>query len=88
MELKEIVKMAKEYFADLYSDRIYNNMILLEEVEPLDNDKWKITLGFYEENVAKPNILTVAMMQGNLKKTYKILYLDSNGKVEKIKNYD
>jgi len=88
MELKEIIEKAKAYFSELYADRIYNKIILLEEVEPLEGEKWKITLGFYEENIIKSNILSVSLMQGDLKKTYKILYLDKNGKVEKIKNYD
>lgn len=88
MELKEVIQEAKKYFLELYSDRIYNGIIQLEEVEPLDGKKWKITFGFFEESINKPNITALAMLQGDLKKTYKILFVTDDGKVEKIKNYD
>ena len=88
MDIKEIVKNAKEYFSEMFSDRIYDNIILLEEVELLADNKWKITLGFYEKKVNNQPFAGIAFLENNLTKAYKILFVDEKGKVEKIKNYD
>lgn len=87
MELKEIIKKAKEIALEVLSDRIYDKIVLLEEVESLDGGKWKITLGFYEKGVSRSNF-PAALLGDNLIKTYKVLFLDKDGNMEKIKNYD
>lgn len=88
MEIKEVVKKTKEYFLEMFSDRIYDNIVLLEEVESLEGDKWKITLGFYEARVDNSNLASITMIQGNLSKIYKVLFVNEYGQIKKVKNYD
>ena len=46
IDVKQAAKIAAEYFADLYADQKYSD-ILLEEVEYDEDDNvWRITLGY------------------------------------------
>lgn len=89
MELNGIIEEAKKQFKDILADRILSSDILLEEVEALENDEWRFTFSFFEES--RPDTISklmAPMFQSNMIKTYKVLYVDKNGKFKKIENYD
>jgi hypothetical protein len=95
METKELIEIAKEEFLETFSSRIKKESpILLEEIEFGNDGSCKITLSFFEEamtggdNYSYFNVLRKAGLQSNLVKVYKVVYLNKNGKVEKISDHD
>ena len=86
MDVKEAVKTAKEYLADLFEAEQITNVGLEEVVfEDLSNS-WKITIGFSRPWDHK-NALVATLPDGRLSRTYKIISInDSSSKVESLTN--
>ena len=85
MDVKEAVKTAKTYVADLMSDEGIENLGL-EEVEFDDMaQQWRVTVGFSRPWDRK-NALAVALTEyGRSDRSYKVLSInDSDGRIESL----
>jgi hypothetical protein len=89
MEVKKIVKIAKDHILDLFSDENISNLGL-EEVE-FDEPKneWKVIIGF-SRPWDEPKNTFVAISQALLpRRTYKIVKLSNDdGRVISVKAYE
>ena len=82
MDAKTAVDLAKQHIADLFSRENVSNLGL-EEVDYDDaREQWRITVGFSRpwDNSA------VGTMIGGLRRTYKVVTLDKDGKAISVKN--
>ena len=90
MEVKEAVKLAKNYIADMFEGEDISN-IGLEEVDFNDaKSKWLITIGFFRpwERPGNNIFTTADMIRRNIR-TYKVVYIDDTLKrVDAVKNLD
>jgi hypothetical protein len=86
MDVKEVVKLAKEYVVDLFAEENITNLGL-EEVDFYDNDQeWTVTLGF-SRPWDEPRNTLASLAQSNLpRRSYKIVRIDANGTVKGVKN--
>ena len=84
MDVKEAVKTAKEYLADLFEAEQITNVGLEEVVfEDLSNS-WKITIGFSRPWGHK-NALVATPVDERLSRSYKVVSInDDSGKVESL----
>ena len=84
MDVKDAVKTAKEYLADLYEGEQITDVGLEEVVfEDLSNH-WKITIGFSRPWDQK-STLRVTLGDGLPARSYKVLSInDDSGKVESL----
>ena len=82
MDVKEAVRTAKEYLADLFVDEGVMN-VGLEEVD-FDGAAWKITIGFSRPwDQRSPLIATLA--EKRMARSYKVLRINNdNGHVESL----
>ena len=73
MELKEAVRLAKGYVAQLFADEHIENLGLEEvEFDPQE-DAWRVTLGFSRVwNADQSNALAAALMARRAQKTVHI----------------
>ncbi len=86
MNVKDAVKKAIEYIADIFSTENPES-IGLEEVMLNENDNtWEVTIGFSRPwDYPKPGLITGLQAQ-NPKRQYKIVRIDNkSGKVKSIK---
>ena len=83
MDVKEVVKLAKEYVLDLFADENITNLGL-EEVEYDEAiQEWTVTLGF-SRPWDEPRNTLASLAQSNLPhRSYKIVYIDD--KAEQVK---
>ena len=92
IDVKEAVKIAAAYFADLYADQSYSS-VLLEEVEYKENTNiWLITLGYSPPQTIPENVRDQFSLLSPLsafpakERQYKIFTMDAEtGKVLSMK---
>ncbi len=88
MDVKEAVKAAKIYVADVFSEENLSNLGL-EEVEHDEAKKmWLVTVGFSRPWNTTRNALTAIAGDQNPKRAYRIVSLNDNGEVISIKRRD
>jgi len=91
MEVKEVVKIAKAYVADVFSAENPSNIGLEEIVFDEMGKCWKITVGFsrpwdYQKSLELDSSLRVRNHQRSLSGSIKWLRLsDDDGKVKEVK---
>jgi hypothetical protein len=86
MNVKEAIKLAKEYVADVFGDEnLYN--LGLEEVEFDESDQtWKVTVGFSRPWNTVRNALTALAGEPAARRTYKVVRIrDSDREVVSVK---
>jgi len=86
MDVKEAVRTAKEYIADLFANEGVSNLGL-EEVEFDDGKRtWQVTIGF-SRPWDRPSAAFTAIMQGSsLPRSYKVVRIDdASGHVLSVK---
>lgn len=75
MEVKEAVKIAKEYINDLFDDEAIMD-IGLEEVDlSMGLSDWKVTIGFFRSQKHQ-NLLLTALGAQNPKRSYKVVSIN------------
>uniref|UniRef100_UPI004056B7CA hypothetical protein n=1 Tax=Candidatus Electronema sp. TaxID=2698783 RepID=UPI004056B7CA len=86
MDVKEAVKLAKQYVLDLFAEEKINDLGL-EEVEFYAGE-WLITLGFSRPWDEKHNAFTaLSMGPVSLHRSYKIVHIDDKaGQVKSVKH--
>lgn len=84
MDVKEAVRTAKDYLAELFEGEQIMN-VGLEEIEFHEaGNKWVITIGFSRPWDLK-NVLTAALGDGRPARSYKVLHInDVSGTVESL----
>ena len=84
MDVKEAVRTAKEYVADLFEDEQIMNVGLEEVVFEESPAIWKITIGFSRPwDIKGP--LVASLVDSHHARSYKVLSLnDASGKVESL----
>jgi hypothetical protein len=97
MDVKEAVKIAKEFIADLFSTEGITNLGL-EEVEfDEGSSSWNVTIGFSRPwDKPGPNVLSALagqlaqqLAEQNLRRSYKIVCIDNiTKKVRSVKNME
>lgn len=86
MDVKEAVRTAKDYLADLYVDEEIVNVGLEEVRYDYDTDKWHVTIGF-----SRPwdRRLPMSVRSGNgglIERSYKEICIDdAEGRIEWLK---
>lgn len=87
LEVKEAVKLAKTYIADLYDGEDISN-IGLEEVD-YDDREWRITIGFFRPWEKPGNIVfSTPERIADFHRTYKVVHIDDDsGRVITVKNF-
>ena len=85
MDVKEAVKTARIYLADLYSDEEIVNVGLEEVRYDYDADKWHITLGFSRPWDRKHPSTGAMSEAGRPDRSYKEICInDADGRVESL----
>lgn len=86
MNVKEAVKVAKEYVLDLFAEEEINNLGL-EEVEFSEGEQiWSVTVGF-SRPWELPNNTILAALAKPSDRSYKIVRIDDKaGQVKSVKN--
>jgi hypothetical protein len=82
MDAKTAVDLAKQHIADLFSKENVSNLGLEEVDYDEAREQWRINIGFSRpwDNSA------VGTMIGALRRTYKVVTLDKDGKAISVKN--
>lgn len=84
MDVKEAVRIAKEYLGDLFEDEQIMNVGLEEVVFEDVSNIWKITIGFSRPWDQKGSLVTV-LGEGRPARSYKVLSInDDGGRVESV----
>lgn len=88
MDVKEAVKAAKAYIADVFHDEGISNLGL-EEIERDEySNSWKVTLGFSRPWNTVRNTLTMITGDSAAKRSYKVVLIDDDGRVTSVKQRD
>ncbi|MCF6284741.1 MAG: hypothetical protein L3K26_06095 [Candidatus Hydrogenedentes bacterium] len=89
MDVKQAVKQAKMYVADLFADEKPSNLGL-EEVEYEEGrGEWLITIGFSRPWESPKNRLAGLVDVVPSGRSYKVVCVsDETGKVQSVKNYE
>lgn len=86
MDVKDAVRTAKEYLAELYADEEVINVGLEEVRYDYDTDKWHITIGFSRPWDRKNPFVGPLSESGRADRAYKELCInDADGRVESLK---
>jgi hypothetical protein len=86
MNVKEAVKLAKEYVLDLFAEEEINNLGLEEVQRDSEHSCWLVTLGF-SRPWDEPRNTLASLAQSNLPhRSYKIVYIDDTGQVKGVRN--
>ncbi len=87
MDVKEAVRTAKDYLADLMADEGIENLGL-EEVQFDEAERhWKVTIGFSRPWDRKTSLAAVLTEYGRTDRSYKVLSIsDMDGRVESLKD--
>ena len=75
MEVKDAVRLAKEYVADLFEDEQIENVGLEEVVFDDESDSWGVTIGFSRPWDRKGPLAT-ALAERNPARSYKMVRID------------
>jgi hypothetical protein len=81
MDVKQAVELAKTHVADLFAKEGVRNLGLEEAEYDDGSSQWKITVGF-SRPWDEPNAFVLAP----LRRTYKVVTIDAEGKVLSVKN--
>lgn len=89
MNVKDAVKIAIEYVADVFSSENPENLGLEEVVLNEATDEWEITIGFSRPwDYPRPGVMT-SMQPQHPKRQYKVVTVeDETGEVKSIKIRD
>ncbi len=81
MDVKEVVRVAKNYVAELFRDEDITH-VGLEEVDFDQSDNWVVTIGFsrpWDRNIG-------SVLAGQASRSYKVVRIrDEDGKVLSVK---
>ncbi len=84
MDVKEAVRIAKEYLGDLFETEQITNVGLEEVVFEEMSNSWKVTLGFSRPWDEK-GLPATALAERAPMRSYKVLRIDNdNGRVESL----
>ena len=84
MDVKEAVRIAKEYLGDLFEAEPITNVGLEEVVFEDASNSWKVTIGFSRPWDQK-GLLVTALAERGPERSYKVLRIDNdNGRVESL----
>ncbi len=86
MDVKEAVKVAKTYVADVFGDEGLFNLGL-EEVEH-DADVWRVTLGFSRPWNTVRNTMTLITGETAPRRSYKVVSINEDGEIVSVRNRD
>ena len=86
IEIRDAVTAAMEFARGVYDNRELRGL-RLEEVEPdLDNEAWKITLGWVEPDYQPVAVLEGMLSQHSVPRVYKTFLVDAkSGRVQSMK---
>jgi hypothetical protein len=85
MDVKEAVKVAKSYVADVFGDEGLTNLGL-EEVERGEGaEAWRVTVGFSRPWNTLRNPYTMVTGELAPRRSYKVVSLRDNGEVISVK---
>ena len=85
MDVKEAVRTAKVYIADLYTDEEIVNLGLEEVVFEEQPDTWKVTIGFSRPWDQKGPLVAALVDRSPTARSYKVLRIhDSSGQVKSL----
>jgi hypothetical protein len=89
MEVKEAVKTAKNYVADLFAEEELFNLGL-EEIEFDEASKtWNVTVGFSRPWKSPKNLISNLSGDGQLGRSYRVVKIrDTDGKVSSVTRSD
>lgn len=88
MDVKEAVKAAKTYIADLFAEEGLSDLGLEEvEREPSDNG-WRVTVGFSRPLNTVRNPLTLMTGDAAPRRSYKVVIIRDDGEVLSVKQRD
>ncbi|MCE9611033.1 MAG: hypothetical protein K8R23_12635 [Chthoniobacter sp.] len=83
IDVRRAVRIAAEYFGELFPQAAKANMMLEEIEESTDGRYWLVTLGY---DVATPRGAAMAALYGGVSRSYKTFRIDAvTGKVLSVK---
>jgi hypothetical protein len=86
MNVKEVVKLAKEHILDLFADEEISNLGLEEVHFYEEKGEWMVTLGFSRPWDEPRNTLASLAQSTVPQRSYKIVYIDDKGQVKSVRN--
>ncbi|MDW6026388.1 hypothetical protein SAZ10_31970 [Mesorhizobium sp. BAC0120] len=85
MDVKEAIKLAKDYARELFEEEGMVNFGLEEVEYDVDRDAWNITVGFSRPWSSTKNALSAITGEPSLKRLYRVVHIDSMGNVISVK---
>ena len=87
MEVRQVVRMAKRYVADLFEDEQITDVGLEEVVFDALSNSWKVTIGFSRPwDIKSP--LATRLTNRDTARSYKVLRIDDgSGHVESLTDH-
>ena len=87
MDVKQAVRTAKTYLADLMADEGIENLGLEEVQFDEVAQRWNVTIGFSRPWDRKNSLAAALTEYGRIDRSYKILSInDADGRVESLKD--
>jgi hypothetical protein len=90
MEVKDAVKIAKDYVSDVFAEEQISNLGLDETEYDQDTGRWLITVGFSRPwNTPRTRAQELLENLGavtSLRRSYKVIVISDDGKVLSMKN--
>ena len=88
MDVKDAVRIAKDYARLLFEDEGMLNFGLEEVEYDVDNDEWLITIGFSRPWSSTRTAITAITGDPAQKRLYRVVRIDSEGNVLSVKKRD
>ncbi|CAN7430413.1 hypothetical protein LJR231_002796 [Phyllobacterium sp. LjRoot231] len=85
MNVKEAVKIAKEYAAHIFEEDGMSNFGLEEVEYDVDHDEWLITVGFSRPWSSSRNALSAITGEASPKRLYRVVRINAKGDVLSVK---
>lgn len=85
MDVKEAVRVAKEYAMHIFAEDGISNFGLEEVEYDADDDEWLITVGFSRPWSSSRNALSALTGEVSQKRLYRVVRIDSTGEVISVK---
>lgn len=87
MDVKQAVRTAKTYLADLMADENIENLGLEEVQFDEAAEQWKVTVGFSRPWDRKSSLAAALTEYGRSDRSYKVVSInDADGRVESLKD--
>ncbi len=78
IEVTQAVKLARQFFNEIYQDEDIQNLMLEEVVIDQDSNEWRITLGYDSHIIKEANHVFSKKIIDKMPRVYKRIHIDAD----------